>query len=92
MLTETNVSGTIDCFVRFCLACPPFHPLPLGNPCMARVEMFGAFPAAEYHCKNFRSSPFVSATASVWLHMLADVHRMQAESQMYCPLALHLTK
>ena len=55
LLTETNVSGTLDSFIHFLLACPPLLPLPLGNPCMARI---GVFPAAEYHCKNFRSSPF----------------------------------
>ncbi len=31
---------------------------------------------------SLRSSPFDSSTASVWLHMLADVHRMQGESQV----------
>ncbi len=46
-LIETNVSGTLDSFLRFCLVCPLIR-----APIMDKMEIFGAFPEADYHCKS----------------------------------------
>lgn len=85
-----EVAGVV--FFFFLGGTPPFRPLPLGMPVRARLVKFGRFFALTNHSKKAGRSHWTSAAATLWEQIPRLLLLPQSLSQLYCPLALAITR